>query len=632
MKEQLISLLIKLSSILEWKEDSKTKVDKQNFILPSFRESKTHFPKIYVLDELNNQITSHLKSLWYTTPGRVLDLPKAAGADLVLDTKSLYELNKIGDYKSFVDNLYIKLSELNIEAIGIKQIGIFINITVNNNYYLNHINQLQSHLNSYWTIHYPKFSGHKLLMEYSSPNMAKSMTIGHFRNTIIGQIMYNIIQQTWCPHFNRNYIGDRGTAFGKFVTILRYTYQNTPSIIDDIVDKPQTHMGTLYASYKPCERDWKDAMARNIVQLMEAGNETILELWKIIRQLSLIDFNTVYDILDVQFDCELGESFSVKLDNDVRSDLKDKDILHESQWALIIKMKRVDGSRKPLTSSELHTREEWVDQVIVYSKSDGSTLYAPRDLALLKYRTQVLWADNLIYVVGSEQSVYFEHLICLWEYLWWLKPWSMMHLGYGLYLQNGKKMSSRSGGVLSAYELINDISQAILSASEWRIDHTTAEKLAVSALIINDTKWDISKDVNLDITAMTKLNGDTWLYIQYTAVRTRSLLEKLHVGSDSDGSLIDKENLIPTDLKSLLFQTSLLPYKIRLSLDLMKPHILTQYLLDLAGRLNKWYNDSDKVLDMDNNQKNSVAIVLSTFLVVFEKVMALLHMPRVEKM
>lgn len=138
---------------------------------------------------------------------------------------------------------------------------------------------------------------------------------------------------------------------------------------------------------------------------------------------------------------------------------------------------------------------------------------------------------------------------------------------------------------------------------------------------------------------MTKLSGDTGLYIQYTAVRTRSLLEKLRhceeVGINTTPTKQSQSidlSLIDSDLKSLLFQTSLLPYKIRLSLDLMKPHILTQYLLDLAGRLNKWYNDSDKVLDMDNNQKNSVAIVLSTFLVVFEKAMILLHMPMVEKM
>jgi arginyl-tRNA synthetase len=168
-------------------------------------------------------------------------------------------------------------------------------------------------------------------MEYSSPNMAKSMTIGHFRNTIIGQIMYNILQQTGCEHMNRNYVGDRGTAFGKFVTILHYKYKQDPSIIDDITNNPQAHMGVVYAEFKTCPREDKEEIARKIVTLMEAGNEVIMDLWRIIRELSLIDFTTVYDILNVHFDYNLGESFSVKLDNDIADDLKAKDILHESQ-------------------------------------------------------------------------------------------------------------------------------------------------------------------------------------------------------------------------------------------------------------------------------------------------------------
>ena len=113
-------------------------------------------------------------------------------------------------------------------------------------------------------------------MEYSSPNMAKSMTIGHFRNSIIGQIMYNIIRQTGCEFMNWNYVGDRGTAFGKFVTILQYKYLQDPTIIDDITSSPQAHMGVVYAEFKTCPREHKEEIARKIVTLMEAGNEVII--------------------------------------------------------------------------------------------------------------------------------------------------------------------------------------------------------------------------------------------------------------------------------------------------------------------------------------------------------------------
>lgn len=179
-------------------------------------------------------------------------------------------------------------------------------------------------------------------------------------------------------------------------------------------------------------------------------------------------------------------------------------------------------------------------------------------------------------------------------------------------------------------ELIEEITQAILQQFEERIDHDSAQKLAVSALIINDSKGDISKDVNLDIPSMTKLNGDTGVYVQYTAVRLRSLLEKIKATLPEQ--IINTPQELSTQEHSLLFQTSLLPYKVKQSLQLIKPHILTQYLLDLSGRFNQRYNDSPKVLEMSDSQKTSVYIMLSCYQVVFEKVMKLLHLPTVEKM
>ncbi|MFA7284925.1 MAG: arginine--tRNA ligase, partial [Candidatus Absconditabacterales bacterium] len=462
------------------------------------------------------------------------------------------------------------------------------------------------------------------------------MSIGHFRNTIIGQIIYNILQQTGCDHFNRNYIGDRGTAFGKFVTSLHYHYQQDPTIVDQIIANPESMMGVVYGKFKEIDVADKEEKARVIVQLLESGNTDMIELWTQIRTLSLVDFETVYKTLGVEFDCTLGESFAVQLDNKVLQDLQSKHIVHESQGALIIKLKRTEeGSRKPLQTHELDTREEGRDQVLVFAKSDGSTLYAPRDLSLLKYRSQVIQADNMIYVVGSEQSVYFQQIIALGIYLGYIKDNQMMHLGFGLYLQNGKKMASRTGGAYRVMELIEEITQAILQQFEERMDHDSAQKLAVSALIINDTKGDISKDVNLDIASMTKLNGDTGVYVQYTAVRLKSLIQKI-VGTSSIIPTLkfppEKITYLSPEEKSLLFQTSLLAYKTRQSLDLIKPHVLTQYLLDLAGRFNKRYNDSPKVLEMDEHKKQALYPVLESYRIVFEKVMTLLHLPVVEKM
>lgn len=637
MKDILIKLLEQLPQALDGTL-TQTQVLDTAFQMPEFREGRKVFDKVYIFDELNNLIISHIQSLGYQTSKQAIELPKVPGPDLVLDTKGLFELNKTEDFKWFVQKLFQKLS--NTEALKhctLASQWIFINIKVSDYYLSSHLAQLQENSETFGAINYPKYTGKKLMMEYSAPNMAKSMSIGNFRNTIIGQIIYNILQQTGCEHFNWNYIGDWWTAFGKFLISLQYSYHQDPTIIDQILEHPESMMGIVYGRFKDVDIPEKEEKARKIVQLLESDNEVIIQLRTQVRKLSMMDFDTAYKVLNINFDCTLWESFSVKLDNDVLSDLKEKDIVHESQGALIIKMKRTtEGKWKPLTSAELDTWEEGKDQVLVFAKSDGSSLYAPRDLALVKRRAKTLGAEKLVYVVWSEQSVYFEHIISLSIALGYIQDNQMMHLGYGLYLQNGKKMAARTGWAYRVIDLIDEITQAILAQFEDRLDYETAQKLAVSALIINDTKGDIAKDVNLDIASMTKLNGDTWIYVQYTAVRLRKLyhnelFEGTAAKKDSERTSIDWNYLSP-EQKHILFLWSLLPQKTKTALEMHKPHVLTQYLLEMTWLLNKRYNDSPKALDMDIRQRNTVIIWLKSCIDILEKTMNLLHMPRIEKM
>lgn len=588
----------------------------------------------YLLDQVNSIIKEYLQSQGIYTPEVVIDLPKVPWSDVVINTKTLYELNKESwiEFKAWVDTLAKILQVWSNNLIEFTQQGIFINGSVSQIYLINHIKQLLDDSISYGYINYPWYDYQtNLLFEFSSPNMAKSMTLGHLRNTLIGQIMYNILRQTRCNILTWNYIGDRWTAFGKFITILYHLYDQDHTIIDRIISNPQAMMGEIYAQFKDCPIIDKEDRARIIVQLMEQGHPTIITLWEVIRELSLMDFQTVYSLINTHFDYSLGESFAVGLDNSVKDDLESHWILHESQWAIIIKLHYLwHGKRKPLTHDELDLRIEWTDQVMIYTKSDGSSLYAPRDLALLKWRTQTLWADKLIYVVGSEQSFYFQHLISLGEFLGRIHSWSMIHLSYGLYLQQGKKMSSRAGWTIWAYDLIQDIGQTIWEQSQWRVDSPTAIKLALSALIINDTKGDISKDVNLDIPSMTKLNGDTGIYIQYSRVRLGSLLNQIGGKTNLYDNVLESVwKTLQQDqiLRQMIWLSSLLPLKIRESLDLMKPHILTQYLLELCGVFNKWYNDSPKVIDMNEHEKESIRIILSVYHYIVEKTMSLLQLP-----
>lgn len=644
LNSRLVSLLDQLPSLLDgdlslsWDKYTYQKVSYD--VLPSFHDHQKIPSLSYLWDRAEQVIKEFLIWCGYHVEKDILTLPKIQGSFLVIDIKKLFTYNadhqvSFGDFVSKIQKEFNWFFHPLFEKT--LSVGIFINVYFSFWALLEESKNIIDNKDIYGMLSHTRWSWYRLLMEFSSPNMAKSMTIGHFRNTIIGQIIYNILLQTGCFHMSRNYIGDRWTAFGKFVTVLIVAYQKNPSIIDDIVSKPQHHIGELYATFKDLQADDKEDKARKIVVLMEQKNPLIQELRSIIRQLSLIDFESVYSLLNIHFDCTLGESFAVTLDNHVLDDLRSHDIIHESQWALIIKLQRVsDWYWRPLRSDELDQRTEWVDQVMVFMKSDWSTLYAPRDLALLKYRTQILQADRLVYVVWSEQSVYFEHLISLGEYLWWIKKGSMIHLSYWLYLQNGKKMSSRSGGALWAYQLIDDIAEVILQQSEGRIDKQIAQKLAVSALIINDTKGDITKDVNLDIPSMTKVTGDTGVYIQYTIVRMKSLLTKLNetLSISTQYSFFSEDSSLYADLNldQLLFLISLLPLKIFQSIEYMRPHVLTQYLLELAGVFNKRYNDTPKLLEKTEEERQLIVHVLSAYSIVYTKTMNLLHLPEVERM
>ncbi len=339
--------------------------------------------------------------------------------------------------------------------------------------------------------------------------------------------------------------------------------------------------------------------------------------------------------MGIKFDSNLGESFATTLGKDVLPDLEKHNILVTSQGAQVVYMKRDSDHHtgwRPLTKDQTGEYEEGKDQVVIIQKSDDSSVYALRDLGLCKFRSQVMGIEYMVYVVGSEQSSYFQQVICLAEYMGYVKPQAMKHLGYGLYLQDGKKMSSRKGGVFRTIELIDEIANAIEAQFE-NSNHEQAQKLAISALIINDTKGDISKDVNLDIPTMTKINGDTGVYIQYTAVRMRSLMQKLNEEKITDFSNIKLKTESLSDLqKKILFESSLLPLKIRTSLELLKPHIITQYLLNLSALLNRWYNDSPKAVEMKDEERKQNLLRLHSVLIILEKTLNILHMPRVEKM
>ena len=637
-KKQIIDLLQKIPSKLDQDFVIQQTTNLSNEVqIPIFQnnDSLIYNKSDYILYTLDKNISDHLISHWYNIPHQVISEPKIAWPDFVIDCKAIYQSNPWLPFGDFIKKLSNDISWYENKLISeISSQWIFINIYVSDDYILSAIKQILSYSSSFWNIDL-WYRGEKWIIEYSSPNMAKSMSIWHFRNTIIWHIISNLSKTTWVDYILWNYLWDRGTPFGKFIFTLYHKYQDDPGIIDDIFADPTVQMGKIYADFKDLEVEDKDDKARKIFALLEKWDSDILSLWQIIRHLTLQDFSVTYDKLGIWFDTYLGESFATTLSWWIIEDMKEKDLIVESDGAYIVKFKKTDDNLKwkPLTSAQQADFDPDTDQVLVVSKSWDNTLYATRDLAICKFRSRVLGADKMVYVVWSEQRVYFEQIISLAIHLWYIKDDQMVHLWYGLYMQDGKKMSTRKGTVFRAMELIQEISEKIQTAFEGRIDDNVSEKLAISALIFNDIKWDIIHDVNFDLEAITRLNGDNGIYLQYTYTRIITLIDKIsqmdwHISIYEDIK-IDKLDKLE---KNIISKLALLPSKISNSLYNYKPHLLAQYALELTWLVNKRYSESPKIIDLDIYDRQQKLIFLDVIKLVLEKVFDIFGFPKIERM
>lgn len=640
-KEHIIILLNKIWARFGSKDFAINKKTQATdlFDKPKFFENRSyiHNKLDYVFYKLDKDISDYLISLWYNISHQVISEPKISWPDLVIDCKSIYESNKSLSFGDFIKKLGEDIRWFKNNKIkDIVNQWVFINIYLSWDYISEVIEEVLEYNDSFgnidmWYLH------QKWIVEYSSPNIAKSMSMGHFRNTIIWQFFSNLVETVGVDTLRRNYLGDRGTPFGKFIFSLYHKHIQDSSIIDQILLDPTVVMWKIYTDYKDIDIVDKDDKARVIFSLLEKWDSEISELWQIVRELTLKDFEQTYKKLNINFDTYLWESFSTTLAWDIVEELKDTWYLIYSDGAYIIKFKKIEDGLKfrPLKASEESQFDPDIDQVLVISKSNDDTLYATRDLAMCKWRSQVLWADKMIYVVWSEQRVYFEQIISLATYMGYIRKDQMIHLGYGLYMQDGKKMSTRKGTVFRTIELIQEINDKIWTIFESRIDEDTSEKLAISTLIFNDTKWDILNDVNFDLDAITKLNGDNGIYIQYTYTRLLSLLQKLKsaLKADDKNISINKDRFDYIDIeKDIIFKLSLLPNKIIHCVQNYKTHILAQYILDIAWLSNRWYSETPKIIDLWEEDMRSKYLFLNSVITVFEKIFTIFWFEKIDKM
>lgn len=478
----------------------------------------------------------------------------------------------------------------NIEKIEVAGPG-FINFYLADGYFTDQISKILKQKENYGRVVSPfwknLFGGSKVLVEYSSPNIAKPFTVGHLRSTIIGDAVANILAFNGHKIIRDNHLGDWGTQFGKLIVALKKwsdlkIIEASTTPIKDLVD--------LYVRFHAeAEKDKTlEDQGRAWFTKLEQGDAEARNIWRVCVELSLKEFQRIYALLDIKFDTEYGESFYEDKMPAVIADVKKAGIGRESEGAFLVFFDQA-GTEK----------EKYPPLMLL--KSDGSSLYALRDLAADKWRKKKYGADTIIInEVGIEQDLQFKQLFETEKLLGYVKEGERVHVAHGLYRFKDGKMSTRKGNVIWLDEVI---SEAIERAGE--INKETAEMVAIGALKFNDLKREARGEINFDWEEILNLKGDSGPYLQYAGVRAQSILDKA-VQANITPKISFSTDCPVTDLPKMLER---FPQIVARAGREYAPHYLAIYLTQITALFSSFYAQEMVVDKTDKNSAHKVALV-----------------------
>lgn len=428
--------------------------------------------------------------------------------------------------------------------------------------------------------------GKTICIDYSSPNVAKNFHVGHLRTTIIGNSLYKIFRKLGYSVQRINHLGDWGTQFGKL--IVAYKRWGNKELIEK--NGIQELLNIYVKFHEEAEKDDSlNDQARAWFAKMEQGNEEALAIWEWFKEISLNEFKRVYDMLGIEFDSYAGESFySDKISNVVEM-LKDKELLVESDGAMIVPLDEYDMAP------------------CIIIKSDGSTIYAVRDLAAVLYRKNTYNFSKCIYVTGIEQKLHFAQVFKVAELLGYQWTNELVHVPYGLVSLEGMKLSTRGGNIIYAEDILNESVQKIQGIIEEKNPQLpdkekVAQQVGIGAIIFHDLHNQRIKDVSFKWEQVLNFDGETGPYVQYTYARAASVLRRaggLDVSRETSASVLTDEASI-----ALLKEIDRFPKVIKDAADKYEPSYIARYSIDVAQAFNKFYHECQINVD-DEIVKNS---------------------------
>ena len=419
--------------------------------------------------------------------------------------------------------------------------------------------------------------GKTVLIDYSAPNIAKPFHIGHLRTTVIGGALYNVYQKLGYKVVGINYLGDYGTQFGKLIE----GYKRWGSEYD-LSENPIDKLAEIYKRINDLAEEDEATLeaCRENFKLLENGDEYCVKLWNEFKDLSLKEFQAIYDLLGSKFDSWDGEAAMANKTDEVIDILDKTGKLVESEGARVI-----DLSDKGISTP------------CIVCKSNGSTIYATRDLAAILYRSRTYDFDKCLYVTSYEQNLHFKQIFEVAKLLGIDEKYTkgLEHVSYGMIRLPSGRMSTRKGNFVKIKDLLNDTieeAQKIIEAKNPDLEdkEEVAKRVGVGAVIFNNLVTSRVKDEIFDINTMLNFQGETGPYIQYTYVRTNSILQKAGAVpniNDVDVKVLSDEysqNVIKLlgNFQDILVQVT----------NKEEPSILAKYLIDLAKAFSGFYNEN----------------------------------------
>lgn len=501
-----------------------------------------------------------------------------------------------------------------IEKLEIAGPG-FINIHLKNNFLNNELKKIDNEKYDFSFLNVDE----TVIIDYSSPNIAKRMHIGHLRSTIIGDAIKRILDFIGFKTISDNHIGDWGTQFGKLIVAYNKWLNKEAYEADPIGELERIYV--LFSDEAKKDPTLED-VARNELRKLQMGDEQNNKLWKEFIEISLKEYNKVYDRLGVKFDHYFGESFYNDMMPDVLEELKEKNIAKEDQGALVV-----------------FFEEDKLPPALV-QKKDGSFLYATSDLATIKFRKNELNVDKAVYVTDERQQNHFKQVFEISEMLGVPYNYEKSHVYFGIMrFGDGMIFSSRSGNIIRLVDLLDEAKKQVKSVIDEKnpnIPEDEKEKIAeivgTGAIKYFDLSQNRTSDILFTWDKVLSFEGNTGPYLQYTYARIQSILRKLkeeNISVKNNDIILDDMFDIERELAVALLR---FPQTVVKSYETYRPNIIADYLFDTAKLFNNFYNSKSILKETDKKVMDARILLAQKTASILKQGLNLLGIETVDRM